>query len=97
MIWNVSLLFVHLIAMTGAVLLYKHAPCWMQKFVMAGFAAAMLICVFGYGLSVVGWWGGWYVTVSGWALSHVAVLLLIFRLFWQTWPKPSISFPNLPT
>lgn len=94
MTWNVTLLFVHLLALYGATVLYRDAPCWMQKFVMAGFSLAMGICSLGHGLAIIGWYGSWWVIVGGWSLSHAAVLLLIFRLSRQTWPKPSISFPS---
>lgn len=99
MTWNLTLLVVHLLALSGSILLYRRAPCWMQKLVMVGFAFGMGISSLGYVLALSNWWGHWYVISGGWAFSHGAVLLLIFRLIFQdaAWPKSSDSFHNSPT
>lgn len=83
MIWNLTLLVVHLLALAGFVFLYKAAPCWMQKVCIVGFCIAMAVCSIGFGFGVAGQWWHWHIVMLGLAIEHVAVLLYVFRLIYQ--------------
>lgn len=107
MIWNVMLLTIHLFALTGFVYLYRTAPCWMQRLVMAGMVAATVLIAASYLIDAIGsveseWWGGMYIRTVAYAIEHIAILLYVFRLVYQQhasvpkgvqpWSKSSAHF-----
>lgn len=87
--WNVTMLAMHAAAFVGAVLLYRDAPCWMQKLVVIGLAISQIGMCVAYSAAINGAW--WWPLLERVALAneHIAVLLYIFRLLYrrsvQTW------------
>lgn len=92
-IWNFIFLFVHLATFIGFVVLYRLAPCWMQKLVVAGQILAFGTMSIAFTLAVFGVWGWWYFAILGLAIEHLAVLMYLFRLIYQSiicQPKSSV-------
>lgn len=93
--WNATLLLVHLTALVGAVMLYKHAPCWMQKLTMALFIAALSVGSLAFSLAFAGYdHMRWPIFLVALAIEHLGVLLLVFRLIYQDhlkWTSSSAS------
>ena len=95
--WLITLFCIHALAAFGATILYREAPCWMQKVVVIGFVVAMGTVATGYLMQLGdalrwGWWGGESVVIFGMVIEHIAVLLMIFRLNYQEhlqWRKSS--------
>lgn len=83
MMWNLTLLLVHLAALAGFIHLYKSAPCWMQKVSVAGFVLAMGTMSAAFTLAILDVWGHWHVVLLGLAIEHLAVLVYVFRLIYQ--------------
>lgn len=83
MIWNLTLFFVHVAALAGAFVLYRKAPCWMQRLVMAGLIGAMTLVAGASALNLAGVWWAWRLSMLGLAVEHIAVLLYVFRLNFQ--------------
>jgi len=101
--WSITLFVVHLFALAGVVALYRRAPCWMQKLSVFGLILAMSIASAAYAVALVGriWpelglWGAWEIFAIGLLLEHLAVLLMIFRLVYQTvlWPTSLHRSPS---
>lgn len=91
MTWNITLLVVHLLYLVGVILLYRSAPCWMQKVSLFGLGIAMALLAFGFGAASLALWWNWQVILLALAIEHLAVMVYIFRLIYQTrieW-KPS--------
>lgn len=78
--WNLTFLFVHLLAAVAIGKLHRLAPCWMQRWVCAGLVAAMLILASAFALKINGTDGYIYVIWLGFAIEHLAVLFYAFRL-----------------
>lgn len=97
MIWNITMLVVHLAALAGFLFLYREAPCWMQRLAIAGFALAMAICSIGFGVGLAGEWWYWHIVMLGLAIEHFSVLLYVFRLIYQDhikWTPSSVPYRN---
>lgn len=108
MTFDLVLLVVHLALIAAVVRLYRSAPCWMQKCVVAGLGmAAFCICA-GY---LVGFLDGeeysltWLVSKEfislGYKIEHIAVLIYVFRLAhqssgekWRTFLQHLPAFPR---
>lgn len=81
--WLITLLSVHIIALAGTIYLYRGAPCWMQKLSIAILILSFIVCCAAYIAAlarVESWWG--FLVVAA-ALEHLAVLLYVFRVWWQ--------------
>lgn len=81
--WHLALLAVHFVLLVMVIMLYRCAPCWMQRLVVVGLGLAFFVmCIaFAIALSSHAWWI--YVYALGLALEHVAVSLYVFRVVWQ--------------
>ncbi len=91
MSWLYTMIAVHVFATIGFVILYRAAPCWMQKLVIFGLIVAMVLVTAAYGLQFLGveYWA--QVGVLGLVIEHLAVLLYVFRLIHQTYVCPPSS------
>jgi hypothetical protein len=98
MTWNWTLFAVHMLAMWGFLSLYRSAPCWMQKGVVALLSAAMGVFAASYLVAIAGEWWSVYLLPVGFALEHTAILLYVFRLKVQgtEWNCSSQRSPSLP-
>lgn len=79
----IALLGMHVIALVIAIYMYRDAPCWIQKLCMVLLALSFTACCAAYIAALVGtsyWWG--FLLVAA-AFEHTAVLLYVFRLWWQ--------------
>lgn len=90
MLWNLTFFCIHLVALCGFIVLYKSAPCWMQRLVVIGLAVSMALFTLGHFIAFtyslnpsIGWWGSAELNVMARAIEHVAILLYVFRLIWQ--------------
>lgn len=84
MSWNITMLAVHAISLAGCVLLYRSAPCWMQKLVVVGLGFAMLVACMAFGAALAGHdYVRWPIFIVALAIEHIAVLLYVFRLIYQ--------------
>lgn len=81
--WNMGLFLIHLAGTVMTFMLYRRAPCWIQKIVVAMIAIGMGILTAAYLLAVfdVEYWS--HVVVAGLAVNHIAVMLYVFRIIWQ--------------
>jgi hypothetical protein len=79
----ITLLTVHVIALAIAIYLWRDAPCWMQKVCMLLLALSFVACCAAFvgALSHVRGWRGFLLLAA--ALEHLAVLLYVFRIWWQ--------------
>lgn len=91
MLWNLTFFCIHLVALCGFIVLYKSAPCWMQRLVVVGLAGSMALFTISYFIGVMhsldpslGLWGSAELSVMARAIEHIAVLLYVFRLIWQS-------------
>jgi hypothetical protein len=95
--WLVTLFAVHFLGLTAAIYLWRDAPCWLQRI-----SVALLVVSFGFFCSAyiaailkfAPWWN--LLIIAG-VFEHLAVLVYVFRIWWQTeekkW-KSSINSPN---
>jgi hypothetical protein len=82
--WEFTMLFVHVAALCGLVMLYRSPPCWMQKLVVVLFLLAMTVFAAGQLAQISGFlWEGRQVLRIAFAIEHVGVLLWVFRLIYQ--------------
>lgn len=81
--WLLTLLAVHAVALLGVIVLFKGAPCWMQKVAMGLLIAAFIVFCIAYvaALARIDYW--WAFLAIAAALEHVAVLIYVFRVWWQ--------------
>lgn len=84
MTWGFTMLFVHLAALCGLCLLYRQAPCWMQRIVVVllilactGFVAAQIATL----NDMV--WEAHLLRRLAFEFEHIGVLLWVFRLIYQ--------------
>lgn len=91
MTWLLTLLAVHVLATVGFAVLYRSAPCWMQKLVVAGLVLAMVLFTVAYGLQLADEWYWVQVGMLGFVIEHLAVLLYVFRLIHQRLACPPTS------
>jgi hypothetical protein len=96
--WSITLLLVNLIAFAACMVLWRTAPCWMQRLTVATFAASLAIMSLGRFIALVsairpewGWYGASEMTLLALAVQHLAVLLYVFRLVFREllWVKSS--------
>lgn len=95
---NVALLIVHLLYLVGVIMLYRSAPCWMQKVALFGLGTAMALLAFGFGAAALALWWNWQVIMLALGVEHLAVMVYIFRLIYQThieWKPSSAHSHNL--
>jgi hypothetical protein len=86
--WNTYMLLLNGTLVYLAALLWKRAPCWMQRIVVGLLVASFFILSFGYGMVTVGineildvrWW---HVTTFGFIVEHMAVIMYVFRVIMQ--------------
>lgn len=98
MMWDVTMLLVHLVLAWAAVFLYRQAPCWMQKLVMSGFATAMLVCAVSFVFALCGMpEARWPVFFLGLLLGHITSMVYLFRLLFQGHIQWTQSFPRSPS
>lgn len=98
--WNLTMLGVHLVALVLSMLLYRAAPCWMQRLVVVGLSVAFAVMVGAYIAALAGDWWWWYLAVLALTIEHLAVLLYLFRVVWQGgigWNKSSLRSRSLPS
>lgn len=82
--WFFALFVVHLIALWVCWHLYPGAPCWMQKLAMIGIGLGMAFMAAGYLLQLLEFYLlGWPAVVFGLGVEHTAVLLYLFKTWWQ--------------
>lgn len=81
--WAFTMLAVHVVWLIGAATLFRAAPCWMQKLVVALLVGTMGLIGWGYLLAVLGNESWDEFRLAGLALGHVANLLYVFRVWWQ--------------
>ena len=81
--WLVTLLATHLLAFAGVIFLYRGAPCWMQKVAMGLLIGAYAVFCLAYiaALSRVENWH--HILLLAFALEHIAVMVYVFRVWWQ--------------
>lgn len=98
MAWEITLFFVHLAALAGCVVLYRKAPCWMQRLVVCGLGLGMLFMCIAYAATLQAAWWWWYMALAGFAIEHVAVLLYVFRIIYQgtQWKPSSVASRSSP-
>ena len=86
--WTATFLAVHTMALIGAILLYRQAPCWIQRMVV-GLAIVGFFCFVASDLlwMSMGWDYG--LSRTGYAIEHLAVLLWIFRIHYQQKQDPA--------
>ena len=77
--WNVTMLAVHLCGLFGACILYRSAPCWMQRIVVAGLSGAMAVRSGAFAMALAGVEHYRGVFVLALLFEHLSVLLWIFR------------------
>jgi len=100
MSWHLTMLVMHLLCAGAALFLYRQAPCWMQKIVCAGFAAAMVVCAFAFVLALAGleeW--RWPVFLIGLLFGHLTTMVYLWRLIFQghiAWTRSSQRSPSSP-
>lgn len=81
--WLITLLALHIVALVGAIHLFKGAPCWMQKVSIFLLGLSFITCCAAYiaAIARVEYWWGFLIIAA--ALEHAAVLLYVFRVWWQ--------------
>lgn len=103
--WSLTILSINLIAFFACTVLWKTAPCWMQKLTVGTFAVSLAIMSAGRFIALMdvirpdlGWYGASELTLLAFAVQHLAVLLYIFRLIFREllWVKSSDKFRLLP-
>ena len=99
MMWNATMLAIHLIGLWACGVLYRLAPCWMQKGVIGIIALAMFALATSNGFAIFGEeFARYYLAQLGLALEHLGVLLYVFRLLyqapWVTSSRPSHNSPR---
>jgi hypothetical protein len=94
MSWDLTMLLMHLCALAGAVMLYRHAPCWMQKIVVGLLFVSMLVFSGAYAAALFDWHWHWMVTRAAYAIEHIAVLLYVFRLIYRDHVQWTSSAPS---
>lgn len=96
--WEITMSFVHLAALAALLMLYRSAPCWMQKLVMGLLIVAMVVFTAAHFAVLAGVWEAHFFFKTAFAIEHVAVLLYVFRLIYQDrlqW-TPSPRSPSSP-
>lgn len=90
MTWAITLFLFHFAAFIGAAMLYRRAPCWMQRLSVFGLTMAMAAATVAYFIAMVtfvaphlGWFGSWEIFLVALMIEHTAVILMIFRLVYQ--------------
>lgn len=93
MAWHITLLLVNVAALIGLEILYRQAPCWIQKLTIGGLIVAMAIVSVSYALAINDVWGWWLVLGIGLSIEHLAVLIYVFRLLYKgnQWKQSSAS------
>lgn len=88
--WHLASLVVHFALLVMAVMLFRCAPCWMQKLVVVGMALGLLVMCLAFVAGALGhaWW--LYVYLLGLSIEHVAVSIYIFRVVWQGMVKEGL-------
>lgn len=96
--WLVTLFAVHFLALVAVLYIFKGAPCWMQRVSLILLILAFMGFCGGYlaALMRLPYW--WTVLAVAAVMEHFAVLIYVFRVWWQTeenkW-KSSISSRGL--
>lgn len=83
--WEITNLSTHLLALMCVVLLYRTAPCWLQRLAIALFVGAMSVYVLTYALALSPLWReqvAGMLGVAG-AIEHIGVLIYVFRLAYR--------------
>lgn len=86
--WLITLLALHVIALAVVIHLFKGAPCWMRRVSVGLLVLAFAIFCAAYIAALARqyqWW--WGLLLLGFAIEHMAVLLELFRVWWQTEEK----------
>lgn len=81
--WNITMLAIHLVMFVLCLLLWRRAPCWLQRLVVAGLMLAATLLALAYVLALGGVERWWHVALLGFVIEHLAVLLYVFRVVWQ--------------
>jgi hypothetical protein len=89
--WNAIFFFMHFFGFLGACLLYRNAPCWMQRLTVVGVAIGMFVLMVANAIALAGGWWSWWVASLGFAFEHLAVLLWLFRVHFQAKPAWTLS------
>lgn len=100
MIWNVTLLMVHIFALLALAMLFKNSPDALQRIVIGLLFASTGVYICTGSAALLGYWSHWLVGRIAFQIEHIAVLLYVFRLFVQDQerrclPSSLVSFRNL--
>lgn len=82
--WHVTMLAVHVVGAILCTLMYRHAPCWMQKLVVVGLVAGMFLIAIAYAVAIGGFELWWHVALLGLVIEHVAIMLYVFRVLYKS-------------
>lgn len=97
-LWNITMFFVHLAAFSGVLLIYRGAPCWMQRLALVGFGIAMFVACCAFAAAMSGYEHyRWPVFTVALVFEHLAVMLYLFRIVYQDhlqWKPSSANFPK---
>lgn len=93
--WSVTMLFIHTAAAVGFVMLFREAPCWMQRVIVGLLTLSMTFLAAGDLVTLILKWDHW-LTRIGMGFMHAGVLLYVFRLHFQRpkWATSSANFPQ---
>lgn len=81
MTWDITMLFVHLVALCALGILAKDAPDVLQKLVLGTLICAAAVLCYYYGARLFGLDCTGFLAGVAHEIEHVAVLLYVFRLF----------------
>lgn len=81
--WLVTLLAVHVLWLVGVIHLFKGAPCWMQRISVGLLVLAFALFCAAYIAAICRLERWWLFLAMGAAIEHLAVMLYVFRIWWQ--------------
>ena len=83
MMWNVTMLLIHVAVLGALAVLWRHAPDLLQRVVLGTFIAATMVFMWAAVVSLARWDADWIEgakKIAG-AIEHIAVICYVFRLF----------------
>lgn len=96
--WLVTLFSVHFLGLVTVLYLLKGAPCWLQRLSIMLLILAFVVFCAAYFSAILRWDEWWRLLIVAGVFEHLAVLVYVFRMWWQIeekkW-KSSINSQNL--